>query len=73
MEKEISATRETKLYGINSNNVIYSCEKPCDSGNWVVYTGSTWDQLTGEIDVTSCTIRRRRSHEPVRVAGMSGF
>jgi len=37
--EQISASGKDWLWGINANSQIYTCEKPCDGGNWIQIPG----------------------------------
>lgn len=44
--KQISGAGKDNVWGVNSNDSIYSCKKPCDDSNWRQIGGSL-KQLTG--------------------------
>ena len=44
--KQISGAGKDYIWGVNSNDSIYSCKKPCDDSNWKNIKGSL-KQLTG--------------------------
>ena len=37
--KNISATGRTNLWGVNSNNAVFKCPKPCAQDNWTLMPG----------------------------------
>lgn len=44
--KQISGAGKDNVWGVNSNDSIYTCKKPCDDSNWRQIGGSL-KQLTG--------------------------
>lgn len=44
--KQISGAGKDNVWGVNSNDSIYTCKKPCDDSNWR-HIGGSLKQLTG--------------------------
>lgn len=44
--KQISGAGKGNVWGVNKNNSIYTCKKPCDESNWR-HIGGSLKQLTG--------------------------
>ena len=49
--KQISAAGKDWIWGVNNNNQIYTCNKPCKDSNWINIPGSLSQVEGGETEV----------------------
>jgi hypothetical protein len=48
---DISASGNEYIWGINKNNSIFKCKKPCDNGNWVQENGSLQQISSDQLNI----------------------
>lgn len=49
--KQVSASGKNWIWGVNSNDEIYTCKKPCDDSNWINIPGKLKQIEGGESEV----------------------